>query len=488
MRPRINIALAALVLAFLSDPSIVLAQSAGVFTPTGDMTTPRSGHTATLLMDGRVLIAGGADSATAELYDPSTGTFAPTGNMTIPRRWHTATLLPDGRVLMAGGFVVWTNSATTSAELYDPLTGTFTAIGDVSSETSGGWHTATLLFNGKVLIVGVGPQAKLYDHTKGSFSETGPYVDPSVAVGTATLLADGKVLITGCGVRCGVGVTEIYDPGTNSFNPTGDPRPGCGESICWFDHVNTGTLWLDGEVLLVGSDEFDWPADAEVYDPRSGVSASIGKTAAPHEFSTATLLPGDGSVLVAGSQLIGGSGDPTAELFGGAGGRFGLAGTMLTPRHSHTATLLPDGTVLIAGGNASWPTPTSTAEIYHPAVLVPAPVLFSASTDGQGAILHATTHQPVSSDNPALAGETLEIYVSGLIDGAVIPPQVVIGGRMAEIVSFGRAVGWTGVTQVNVRVPGGVATGSAVPVRLTYLGRTSNEVTIATQGYATPQQ
>jgi hypothetical protein len=384
---------------------------------------------------------------------------------------------------MVGGFVGWTNSATTSAELYDPFTETFTGIGDVSSATNGAWHTATLLFNGNVLIVGVGPQAKLYDPTTGSFSQTGPYADPSLAVDTATLLADGKVLITGCGVRCGIGVTEIYDPGTNSFTPTGGPRPGCGESTCWFDHVNTGTLLVDGKVLLAGSDELVWPADAEAYDPPTGVFTSIGKTAAPHAFSTATLLPGDGTVLVAGSQLIGGSGDPTAELYDGASGRFDPAGTMLTPRHSHTATLLPDGTVLIAGGNSSWPTPTAATEIYHPAVLTPAPVLPTISGDGHGAgvILHDDTNQLVSPDSPATAGEALDIYSAGLTGGSVIPPQVTIGGRLAEILSFGNVPGWTGVNQVNVRVPSGVVTGTAVPVRLIYIGRTSNEVTIAIQ-------
>jgi uncharacterized protein (TIGR03437 family) len=176
----------------------------------------------------------------------------------------------------------------------------------------------------------------------------------------------------------------------------------------------------------------------------------------------------------------------TAELYDPSTGTWAPTGNMTAPREVHTATLLNDGTVLIAGGLSYggigiFNGGTGSAELYTPTVLTPAPAVLSFSGDGQGQgfILHGATNQSASPDNPASPGETVAIYCVGLTDGSLIPPQVVIGGRMSEIVSFGNAPGWAGVNQINVRIPNGILSGSAIPVRLTYLGRTSNEVSIA---------
>ncbi len=178
----------------------------------------------------------------------------------------------------------------------------------------------------------------------------------------------------------------------------------------------------------------------------------------------------------------------SAELYDPVADAFAATGSMTTAREWHTATLLKSGDVLITGGLAYggigiYNGNTASAELYHPTSVSSAPVLFSLAGGGrgQGAVWDAMTGQLASPQTPAAALGILSMYVSGLAEGAVIPPQVAVGGQLADVLYFGDAPGYPGYYQVNFRMPGGVAPGLAVPVRLSYLGRPSNAVTIAVQ-------
>jgi hypothetical protein len=217
------------------------------FTATGSMATARNLHTATLLGDGTVLVAGGGGGTgyltSAEIYDPTTGTFSPTGNLAIPRYLHTATLLADGTVLIVG---------LASAEIYDPINGTFSTTGGLG--TGRDYDTATLLADGTVLVVG-------------GYDETG-------------LLASA----------------EIYDPATGTFSPTG--------SLATARYDHTATLLADGTVLIVGGVNGNWYlASAEIYDPVTGTFSATGSLETARTYDTATLLA-DGTVLVVSPTTV----------------------------------------------------------------------------------------------------------------------------------------------------------------------------------------
>jgi hypothetical protein len=458
---------------FLLESAAALAQSGGTFTPTGSTTIARSGHTATLLPNGKVLIAGGytgsVQLASAELYDPATGTFARTGDMTTPRAGNTAVLLPNGKVLIAGGV---------SAELYDPSTGTFTVTGDPVAPglPFGGGASAVVLANGSVLYY-----SQLYDPITGTFSLA---ANPFWA-NVVSLLADGRVFLGDTGWLEVWPYAVLYNPASDATQATGTP----GDANLLYDDGVGGAPLANGKVLLAGgiSEVTNlFSTGAELYDPLTGTFSPTGDMTLGRAYYTATPL-GDGSVLIAGSSAVDVGG--TAELYDPVAGVFSRTGNPTMARiFGETATLLQDGTVLTVGGWTSISTPwaailSASAELYKPSAPVPAPLLFSVSGDGQGqgAIWHAATGQVASGDNPAIAGEALSMYTTSLIEGGVIPPQVSVGGRLAEILYFGDAPGYPGYFQVNFRVPGGISPGAAVPVRLTYFGRPSNATTIAGQ-------
>ena len=353
-----------------ASATVTVTTSSSGFTPTGNLHEARGLQTATLLPDNKVLVAYGSNSSaytdatgyvgieSIEVYDPGTGTFTEiVGDSGAGIFGHTATLLPNGKVLLAGGFInsIWDYGGSTSfneVTLYDSATGVFSGTGNLTANRAD--HTATLLANGKVLIAGGADEdptgtglasAELYDPSTGTFTQTG-----SMAVGcilhTATLLQNGKVLIVGGALTSTsdpVATAEVYDPATGIFTMT--------HAMATAREQHTATLLADGRVLIVGgttstgTGDLHPTATVEVYDPSTGSFSVTGSMAEARTLHTATLLP-SGKVLVAG----GGDENSTAEVYDPATGSFSITGGMEIGRSGHTATLLPDGSVLVAGG------------------------------------------------------------------------------------------------------------------------------------------
>jgi Galactose oxidase, central domain/Domain of unknown function (DUF5122) beta-propeller len=367
-----------------TETPVVAPARAASWAVTGSMVTPREGHTATLLPNGKVLVAGGRNTTSgnpngtilgsAELYDPSTGTWRATGNMGTARMSHTATLLPDGKVLVAGGS--GTGAFLVSAELYDPATGIWTATGKML--TPRGSAVATLLPDGKVLVAGGTTtyndgvrwldSSELYDPASGRWSTTGKMVFEGGA--TATLLPSGEVLVMGGGWSTGwfggggfaAATAELYDPSSGTWTATGNMAEG--------RTVSTATLLSDDKVLVAcGCDQAG--RASELYDPTTGSWIASGMMVADHWEDTATILPAGrvtATLLADGKVLVAGGGPttlPAAELYDPDTRSWTATAKMPAVRVNHTATLLPDGKVLIAGGGDRAGL-ISSAELYDP--------------------------------------------------------------------------------------------------------------------------
>ncbi|HUP70852.1 MAG TPA: kelch repeat-containing protein [Acidimicrobiales bacterium] len=390
----------------------------------------RSNHTATRLQDGTVLVAGGCigspetrnslcvkRSDSAEIYDPFAARWRAVRPMRLPRAGHTATLLPNGKVLVAGGFPARSDAPgdiardlARFAEIYDPSSGEWQPAGrpsggigpdqvDVFGEVPAtpkqlrddlSNHTATLLAGprcrnpahprwcGKVLVVASAlsslvPVAALYDAASNRWSRT--TTPARMAFHTAAVLADGRVLIVG-GTPTGGAPTQTYDPDNASWLQSSTPKT----PPLW----GTLTPLGNGKVLLAGGLGADRkPTEPEVFDPDRGAWAPAGRLATPRLAQTATVL-GDGSVLVVGGAAVADQGgtpgataqflssaeryDPAANVWGAAPamsrGRGGDTTTAPLVPINHlsaiTATSLLDGRVLVVGGA------DSTAEILTP--------------------------------------------------------------------------------------------------------------------------
>ncbi len=407
------------------------AESATNWSPAGSLTSARAAHTASLLPGSRVLVVGGEANtpgtqnalARAELYDLSANKWIDAGSMNIGRRNQTATVLPNGQVVVIGGELAragtGTSATTPTAEMYDATANSWRTLAPAASSRS--QHTATLLPDGRVLVVGgiavasdgapAAPvaTAEIYDPQTNTWVSAGS-LSLARSGHTATMLPDGKVLIVGgeslasAGTAAPTASAELYDPATNSWSATG--------SLATGRQGHTATLLPDGRVLVVGG-QTDLSrggnltfvsagqaamvpsSSAEIFDPQAKTWKPVASLSSERSGHTTTLLPG-GQVLVVGG--VGKASDAplaTSERYDPAADRW-VSAPAPTARTQHTATLLPDGSVLIVGGKGAGGGVLATTERY---VSRSAPPITATATTPPSATV-APTVAPTNTPTP----------------------------------------------------------------------------------------
>jgi hypothetical protein len=430
---------------------------------TGSLDIARLRNTATLLSDGKVLVAGGqvapfTQVASTELYDPATGTWAFSADMTSARWGHTATLLPNGKVLVASGFNY--PNRLVSAELYDPASGTWTATGSLAEGHFA--HTATLLPNGKVLVVG-GLICELYDPASGTWTVTGSLHEPRGDAHTATLLPNGNVLVAG-GFDLPLGdviaSAEVYDTANGTWAEV--------DSMAAKRGLHTATLLPNGKVLVAGGTDFVHTLRfAELYDPIAETWQSTGNLDTPRCLHEATLLP-DGKVLVEGGEEFVSILLSSAELYDPLSGSWTTTGSLGMAREQHTATLLPNGRVLVAtgfgGGRVGY---LASAELYTSDAGGELTLVSAASRKNHG------NAGPFDIDLPLTGTPGVECRVGN-------------GGTFLQTIVFTFSEPVTSVSGTTTTTCGSVnsttISGSTVTVELGHVNCDGSEITVTVPG------
>ncbi len=334
--------------------------AANTWANAASMNSARSGHTLTLLQNGNVLAAGGVDAGgnalnTAEIYDPAANSWTAVANLTTARSEHTATLLNDGTVLVTGGY-------DNSAEVYNVTANTWTAAGTMQAYGTG--YTTTLLSNGKVLVTGgedsqvdLLQSAQIYDPATKTWSNAAP-MSVTRIFHTASLLSNGKVLIAGGqGVGGGYGLyasAAIYDPVANTWTDVASLNVPRFRQLA-FPLANGNVLVAYGSTLSTsGFDAGPGEVSAESYSPTANTWTATGMSPQLTGFSAATLA--NGQALLSGGISTSPSGSAaanSAQIFNPATDAWSIGASLLTARENHTSTLLANGKMLVVGGDTA---------------------------------------------------------------------------------------------------------------------------------------
>lgn len=378
----------------------------------GSLATARKAHTATLLQNGLILVAGGYNGtntvySSAELYNPLTGqSQTVSSSMNSPRVYHTATLLKNGKVLIVGGSSGVGNAYTylNSAEIFDPSTNSFAAAGNLNLARAR--HTASLLQNGKVLVTGgqddnPGQIAGIetYDPQTNTFTMLATF-GTNLRFHSATAMADGKVLL------CGNTKSYIYDPSAGTVT---DKNSSFGLTT----YLQSSTLLPDGVVLLAGGHNSSSSHDAFYWF--SGTMQYMGIMGSKRVYHSSTLLP-DGRVLVCGGKNISTSTvHASCEAYTKSSNSFAAVATLLNARDEHTATLLPGGKVVFIGGGGQSGTALQQVEMID---------VYDTSVANTGTMVTARAyhHMTMLADNRVLhnGGSTAS---STLASSEIYDPQ-----------------------------------------------------------------
>jgi N-acetylneuraminic acid mutarotase len=429
----------------------IFTPATGNWAPIASMISARQSHTATLLPNGKVLIAAGLNAtgtvAQAELYDPTSATWSATGNaLTTARYGHSASLLPNGTVLVAAGLVAGGTFSLVSptAESYNPTTNQWTSITNLATARYA--HSATMMANGQLLIVGGANSTsatqlpissiEIYDPAVDSISYVASRTIPRAGA-SSTLLPNGKVLLVGGGESS----AELYDPDLDTWTATG--------AMTEIRQRHAAVLLLNGNVLVVGGSNGingnTYPDRAEIYNPALGTWSSAGNLlnpTPPNDPSFGVLAGGriqhtltllaDGRVLLVGGSNGGPFTLGNAQIYDPATNQWSLAANLGRPRAGHTATLLPNGKVLIAGGYFlnNQPQP-QIAQLYDPALntwadaglMTSLRVEATATLLGNGKVLVAGGRTQAGAANTA--PPTAELYDSATNTWTATPNMTV---------------------------------------------------------------